>query len=358
MKKKDKKMKPLRKDYQTVDPFMNLPEVTPIPRNTAENKPMQRCVKFKNPMVALEHEKAMKMVEGLNPNLVVAKEVSDGYDMYVMPMNINDPYLNNIYTGINAIEMPSEDSIRINEVQMLNKADHDISLAYCHEKRRTMLISLTDMANSNFRSIIYHANKAVMDVLINSLNELAYAIGDDDKRELYDVNDYAYLVTFNDLDSIDLDMYQLLKNSNDLWEVENPDDPSNDIMKANIESSMNLSYGILYQQAMQAISTAYTSIGNNVRKAVYVCMKNFINIAQADLIYNCTMEYANDCMLNYGEVIFDNVQKICEALPSIQEAYYRRNINNWDQEKYGCSFEDLFSSKDDKDGETPKIGIF
>jgi hypothetical protein len=355
MKQKDKKKKQkaiAHNNLTAVDSFMNLPDVQ-LPGSTAEAKPMQRCVKFKNPMVALEHDIAMKMVDNLNPNLVIAKEVEDGYDMYVKPMAVNDPYLNNIYTGINAIEIPSENSIRINEVKMLNEADHDVVNAYCKEKKRTMLVSLADMVNANFRSIIYHANKAVMDVLLNEINGLGFNINDNDKQELYEIDKSGYLFSILDLDSIDLDMYQIIQRSNDLWEAENPKDPDNAIARASAESSMNLGYGVLYQITMQAIASAYTSIGDHVRTAVYVYMGNYINIAQADMLYNDAMEYANECMLNYGEVIFDNVQKVCEALPSVQEAYYRRNISNWDEDKYGISIEDGVGECDN-----PKIGIF
>jgi hypothetical protein len=85
-------------------------------------------------------------------------------------------------------------------------------------------------------------------------------------------------------------------------------------------------------------------------------MKDDIDIAQADLVYRNVMDYANDLMCNYGEVIFQNLYKVCEALPAIQESYYRRNLNNWDQEKFGLNIEDGMPNGSSEDA--PKIGIF
>jgi hypothetical protein len=352
VKMKKKERKALKKSPTTE--FMNPPGIAPD--GTVAAKPMQRCVRFKNPMMVLEHEYAENMVNSLNLDIVSAKRAEDGgFDMYTVPLSTNNPYLNNIYTGISALEM-TEDGKRGTELALLNAADQNVSLRYSKEKRCNMILNITDLINTNYRAIISHATKTIMDYLIFAIGEVGAKFPEDRKYDLYDSERYIYVFSTSDIDMVDLDMWQLLQRSNELWEAENPSDPENKAVRQTVDASMDLSYGVLYQIIMQAICTSYTNIVDNIRRGVYIYMKDDIDIAQADLVYRNVMDYANDLMCNYGEVIFQNLYKVCEALPAIQESYYRRNLNNWDQEKFGLNIEDGMPNGSSEDA--PKIGIF
>jgi hypothetical protein len=273
------------------------------------------------------------------PRCEIIEDDKDNYNVERSYPAGTTPFQNTLYTGMNVLE----DQVEANELEI---AHVDTRNRYIAAKKATMVDTIESMVNSNFCTIIYHAYKIVIDDLISVMHDAGYDYTHDQIESLYKFYpDLYYRINLKQFNDVDADVYAVFDAANKFYTEEFGPQPDDDSLNAMVNANITANRGTLEYFAMQCINDAYRNIISTVTYAVYCMPFNNISIDVADEIFSTVMDYADEIYVVHGNLIIENMDKIYEILPYVQDSYYRRDITKWDDKLFGINIEQLVNNK-------------